>query len=221
MPTPASRKIRGVLFDLDGVLLESEPFLVDAAIAMFAEHGAKVEKSDFDPYFGKGEDAMLRGVAEKYGVQFVLEAAKLRTYGLYLDLIHDVIQPLPGVHEFLRECRAHRLRIALASSGDLLKVVGSLSEIHLSQNSFDAVVSGNDIQHKKPRPDVFQLAAYRLGLEPAECLVVEDAIAGVAAAKAAGARCLALTTNFTADQLRDADWITPDLAHAPDECLDW
>ena len=213
--------IQGVLFDLDGVLLESEPFLVDAAIQMFAEKGAKVAKSDFDPYFGKGEDSLLQGVAAKYSVKMEPISAKNRTYAIYLDLIHNIIQPLPGVHDFIRKCRKHRLRIALASSGDLIKVVGNLSEIHHSMSSFDAVVTGSDITHKKPAPDVFQLAAYRLGLSPENCLVIEDAIVGVAAAKAAGCHCLAVTTNFTADQLKDADWIVEDLAHAPEDCLTW
>ena len=219
--SPSTRVIQGVLFDLDGVLLESEPFVVAAAIQMFAEKGTKVAKDDFNPFFGKGEDAMLQGVADQHGITIEPNAAKIRTYSIYLDLIHNAIEPLPGVHDFIRKCRAHRLRIALASSGDLIKVVGNLREIHLSQSSFDAVVTGSDITHKKPAPDVFELAAYRLGLDPAQCLVIEDAIAGVAAARAAGCHCLAVTTNFTAEQLEDADWIVEDLAHAPDECLAW
>ena len=222
MPAPSSaRQIQGVLFDMDGVLYESEPFLIRAAIQMFAERGVRVEAADFDPYFGMGEDHLLKGVADRHGIRLQPEVAKQRTYSLYFDAIHGVIQPLPGVHEFIRKCREHRLRIALASSGDRIKVNRGLPEIFLSESSFDAVVTGSDITRKKPDPDVFRMAAYRLGLDPARCLVIEDAIAGVAAAKAAGARCLALTTNTPADRLRDADWIVADLAHAPEACLLW
>lgn len=218
-----TRKIQGVLFDMDGVLLESEPFLVQAAIAMFAEKGVKVEPDEFNPFFGMGEDHLLKGVADKHGITLQPETAKQRTYALYLDAIHGVIKPLPGVHEFLRRCREHRLRIALATSGDLIKASAGLREIYLSESSFDAVVSGTDIVHKKPHPDVFLEAARRLGLEADSCLVIEDALAGVAAAKAAGARCLAVTTNNPADKLEaaGADWVVPDLAHAPDDCLIW
>ncbi len=219
-PNP-SRNIQGVLFDMDGVLLESEPFLVQAAIAMFNEKGFEVEAHDFDPYFGMGEDHLLRSVAEKHGIPFDPEADKARTYALYLEAIHGVIQPLPGVHEFIAKCREHGLRIALASSADVIKVQGNLREIHLTESSFDAVVTGSDVARKKPDPEIFLLAARRLGLEPETCLVVEDAIAGVAAAKAAGARCLAVTTNFPLDKLGQADWVAPDLAHAPDDCLSW
>ena len=219
--TAPSRKIQGVLFDMDGVLLGSESFLVQAAIQMFAERGAKVEASDFTPFFGMGEDHLLAGVAQQHGVTLQPEIAKQRTYALYLDAIHGVIQPLPGVHAFIQRCRDLRLRIALATSGDRIKSSRGLQEIHLSESSFNAVVTGTDIVHKKPHPDIFLEAARRLGLEPDTCLVVEDAIAGVAAAKAAGARCLALTTNNPAEKLQQADWVVPDLAHAPDDCLNW
>ncbi len=219
-PNPP-RKIQGVLFDMDGVLLESEPFLVKAAIQMFAEGGVKVDPNEFDPYFGMGEDHLLRSVAEKHNIPFDPEAAKARTYDLYLEAIHGAIQALPGVHEFIARCRDHDLKIALASSGDLVKVRGNLREIHLTESSFDAVVTGSDVTRKKPDPEIFLEAARRLGLEPETCLVVEDAIAGVDAAKAAGARCLAVTTNYPADKLTQADWVVPDLAQASDNCLEW
>ena len=215
--------IRGVLFDMDGVLYESEPFLVQAAIRMFAERGVTVAADEFDPYFGMGEDHLLKGVADQHGVTLPAEAAKQRTYALYLDAIHGVIQPLPGVHDFLRRCAQRRLRTALATSGDRFKATRGLQEIGLSESSFGAVVTGSDPVRKKPEPDIFLLAARRLDLDATSCLVIEDALAGVRAAKAAGARCLAVTTNNPANKLRDAgaDWVVPDLAHAPDECLAW
>ena len=221
--TQPSRQIQGVLFDMDGVLLESEPFLIEAAIQMFAEKGVHVTADEFRPFFGMGEDHLLKGVADKHGITLRPEVAKQRTYALYLDAIHGVIQPLPGVHDFLRRCLDQRLRIALATSGDRFKAVPGLQEIHLSETSFHAVVTGSDPVRKKPDPDIYLLAAYRLGLEASQCLVIEDALAGVQAAKAAGARCLAVTSNNPAAKLREAgaDWVVPDLTKAPDECLNW
>ena len=221
--TTSARQIRGVLFDMDGVLYESEPFLVQAAIQMFAERGVTVAASDFDPYFGMGEDHLLAGVARQHGVALPVEVAKQRTYALYFDAIHGVIQPLPGVHAFIHRCVESRLRTALATSGDRIKASYGLQEIHLSESTFGAVVTGSDIVRKKPAPDIFLEAARRLGLAASSCLVIEDAIAGVQAAKAAGAHCLAVTTNNPADKLREAgaDWVVPDLAHAPDECMAW
>src|SRR5207237_7914460 len=115
---------------------------------------------------------------------------------LYLKLIPGRLKPLPGVFEFIEACRTRKLKLAVASSADAIKVEGNLKEIGLPAASFDAVVNGSQVKRKKPFPDIFLAAADRLGVAAPQCLVVEDAVAGVAAARAARARCLALTTSF-------------------------
>ena len=104
-------------------------------------------------------------------------------------------------------------KIAVASSADQRKVMGNLKKIGLPPDYFDAIVVGEDVSLKKPVPDIFLLAANRLKLEPEECLVIEDAVSGVAVAKAAGSRCLALTTSFCQEELAQADLFAADLAH--------
>ena len=111
--------------------------------------------------------------------------------------------------------------MAVASSADPVKVNINLEEIGLDSKLFQAVVTGLDIEHKKPAPDIFLKAAKLMGVDPKRCLVVEDAISGVAAGKAAGARVLALTTSFSSRELAGADWITETLATAGDEVLEW
>jgi len=212
-------RLQGVIFDMDGVLVDSEPFIKEAGVRMFAEKGFAVHEEDFTPFVGTGEDHFLGGVAEKYGLPFDAGRDKARTYAIYLELIRGRLQPLPGVFSFLGECRKHRLKVAVASSADAVKVEGNLHEIGLPPDTFDAIVNGSQVERKKPAPDIFLTAAQRLGLPPVVCLVVEDAVAGVAAAKSAGARCLALTTSFPADRLTHADWIVADLAHAPPDIL--
>lgn len=211
--------LRGVIFDMDGVLVDSEPFIKAAGVRLFAEKGFAVREDDFQPFVGTGEDHLLGGVADKYGIPFDARRDKARTYAIYLELIKGRLQPLPGVFSFISECRVHQLKVAVASSADTVKVEGNLHEIGLPPNTFDVIVNGSQVERKKPAPDIFLTAAERLALPPAACLVVEDAVAGVAAAKAAGARCLALTTSFPADQLHAADWIVADLAHAPPQIL--
>jgi HAD superfamily hydrolase (TIGR01509 family) len=212
--------LRGVILDMDGVMVDSEPFIRAAAGRMFAEKGYHVGPHDFDPFVGTGEDRFIGGVAEKYGIPLLMPQDKERTYAIYLDLIRGHLKALPGVHSFIDECRRLNLKLAVASSADAVKVAGNLHEIGLPPGTFDALVNGSEVARKKPHPDIFLAAAARLGLPAAECLVVEDAVAGVAAAKAAGARCLALTTSFPADQLTAADWVVPDLAHVPPGLLD-
>jgi HAD superfamily hydrolase (TIGR01509 family) len=210
---PLGSNIRAVIFDMDGVLCESEPFIAEAACRMFAEtYDVQVGPEDFLPFVGMGEDRFLGGVAEKFGVTLTLPRDKQRTYEIYLEIIRGRLQPVRGAHEFVAECRRQGLKLALATSADRLKMNGNLREIGLPPETFDACVTGDDIRRKKPDPEIVQVAATRLGLSPSYCLVVEDAVSGVQAAKAAGARCLALTTRFEAAALRavGATWTAAD-----------
>jgi HAD superfamily hydrolase (TIGR01509 family) len=216
----AMSELRGIIFDMDGVLCDSESFICEAACRMFAErHGVQARPQDFVPFVGAGENRYLGGVAEKHGVRLDLQRDKARTYEIYLEIIKGRLRPLPGVTEFIAECRRRGLKLAVATSADRVKMEGNLREIGLPDKTFDVTVNGLEIKRKKPHPDIFLLAARRLGLGPADCLVVEDAPNGIQAAKAAGCRCLALTSSFDEATLHaaGADWIAADLAHAPAE----
>ncbi len=200
---------KAILFDMDGVLCDSEPLIAEAACRMFAErHGVHPTPADFHPFIGTGEDRYLGGVAEKYGVRLNKPGDKARVYEIYLEIIPGRLRPLPGVREFIAAARADGWRLAVATSADRIKMEGNLREIGLPEATFDACVAGEDIVHKKPAPDIFLLAAQRAGAPPERCVVIEDAVSGVRAAKAAGARCLGLTSSHTAEALRaaGADW---------------
>ncbi len=215
------RRMQGVIFDMDGVLVLSEPLLAEAASRMFAEKGFTVHHEEYRPFIGQGEDRFIGGVAAARGIPIDPARDKARTYAIYLDLIPGKLKPLPGVREFVALCRSRGLALAVASSADAVKVEGNLREIGLPPSEFDAVVTGSDVVRKKPAPDIFLEACRRLELSAERCLVVEDAVAGVAAAKAAGARCLAVTTSFAAEQLTAADWITACLSNVPPQALAW
>jgi beta-phosphoglucomutase len=219
-PSDRSEPCQGVIFDMDGVLVDSEAYICRAACQMFKEWGQIVQPADFTPFIGTGENRYLGGVAEKYKLSVDIDQIKKRTYDIYLEIIRGNLKPLPGVHAFIEKCRANGKKLAVASSADRRKVVGNLNEIGLSPERFETVIVGEDVEHKKPAPDIFLLAAQRLNLPPQNCLVVEDAVSGVAAAKAAGARCLALTTSFTREELRGADYFAADLSEAPDAAID-
>ena len=208
----------GVIFDMDGVLCDSEDFMAEAAVAMFAEtYGMTVHPDEFRPFRGMGEDRYLGNVAKNHGVTLNLPVDKKCAYDIFLQRIPGRLHPLPGAIEFVANCRQRGLKLAVATSADRIKLNGMLPEIELPQQLFDAIVTGSDVTHKKPNPEIFLTAAKRIGLPAAECLVVEDAASGVQAAKAAGSRCLALTTSLDAATLRGmgADWVASDLAHVP------
>jgi len=207
--------VQAVLFDMDGVLVDSEAFIADAAIAMLAErYGVRAARADFLPFVGTGENRFIGGVAAKYGVAINIEADKARTYDLYHELIRGKLEALPGAVAFVRECRARGLKTAIATSADRRKLEANLAEIGLSDSDFDAVVDGLQVERKKPFPDIYLEASRRLGVVPGRCLVVEDAVSGVKAAKAAGAACLALAGSFSEAELRaaGADFFAADLA---------
>jgi len=217
----SNTQIEAVLFDMDGVLVDSEAYIRQAAMEMFAEKGYRVAVEDFLPFTGMGENRYLGGVAEKHKIPFELEKDKARTYEIYAELVNGRLSPLDGVQEFIGICRNRGLKLAVASSADPVKVNINLDEIGLKLSLFQAIVTGLDIEHKKPAPDIFLKAARLMGVDPGRCLVVEDAISGVAAGKSAGARVLALTTSFSHGELSWADWITETLATAGDEVLEW
>ena len=213
--------IEGVLFDMDGVLADSEEFICHAGINMFREKGLVVSKEDFLPFTGMGENRYLGGVAEKYNFPFELEKDKSRTYKIYKELVQGKLKALPGVFEFIEKCKKRGLYLAVASSADEIKVLINLEELGIPVSMFDAVINGQQVERKKPFPDIFLRAAKDINISPERSLVVEDAVSGVKAAKEAGCKCLALTTSFKKELLSEADWIAKDLAQAPDDCLNW
>jgi HAD superfamily hydrolase (TIGR01509 family) len=171
-----------------------------------------VQPDDFLPFVGAGEDRYIGGVAEHYGFPLDVPAAKKRTYEIYLDLISTQLEAFPGVLDLVHECRRTGLLIGVASSADLIKVHANLEKIGLPIPFWDAVVTAENVVHKKPAPDIFLAAAKKLGVSPPQCVVVEDAVNGVQAAKSAGMRCVAVGTTFPAGQLQAADVVRNQIA---------
>jgi HAD superfamily hydrolase (TIGR01509 family) len=204
--------IRAVIFDMDGVLTDSEPLINAAAIAMFKERGLAAKPEDFLPFVGTGEDRYIGGVAEVHHFPLDLPAAKRRTYEIYLQLVPERLQAFPGAQDLVRACRQAGLRVAVASSADWIKIAANLREIGLPAETWDAVVNGEEVKAKKPAPDIFLRAARKLGFSANECAVVEDAVNGVHAAKAAGMRCVAVAQTFSAEDLKAADLVKASIA---------
>lgn len=205
---------KAILFDVDGVLVDSEPFIAEAASCMFAElYGTAVDPAEFAPFIGTGEARYLGGVAEAHGLQIDVAVAKKRTYELYFEVIRGRMQAVPGAVELVRSLRPAGIKSATATSADKVKLDANLEAVGLAEADFDSLVCGNDVSRKKPFPDIYLEAAKRLGLASEDCLVIEDAIEGVQAAKAAGCFCIGLSTTFPASKLlaAGADHILADL----------
>lgn len=207
-----TQKIRAAIFDMDGLLVDSEPLINAAAIAMFKEKGLAVQPEDFLPFVGAGEDRYIGGVAEKYHFPLDVPQAKKRTYEIYLDLVPTQLEAFPGAHALVQACRQAGLRVAVASGTDRVKAMASLQKIGLPEGSWEMVVTAEQVEHNKPAPDIFLITAGKLGLDPAGCVVLEDSVNGVRAAKAAGMRCVAVAQTFPASRLQEADVVRDKLA---------
>ena len=199
------RTFDAVIFDMDGVLCDSEPFIAAAAAeALRRRYGIAVTREDFLPFVGSGEDRFISGAAERHGVVVDLAIDKPLTYEIYLELIRVSLKPVAGVHGFLAEARAAGLRLAVATGSDRPKLNGNLAAIGIPESAFDVVVSAEQVTHKKPDPETFLRAVERLGLPASRCLVVEDARNGVKAGRAAGCAVLGITSSQAPDVLLGA-----------------
>jgi cytidine deaminase len=192
--------ISGILFDMDGVLVDSEPLILQAAIAYFESIGIAVKPEDFTPFIGAGDKKFLCGVAEKYQTTLDFEAARHDLFAQYGKLAAKK-GPLPGVTRFILNARKAGLKLAVASSAAKEKVLINLNCIGFKESDFDQVITGDMIKRNKPNPDIYQLAALSMGLATQDCLVMEDALNGVVSAKSAGCTVCALTTTFAVPQL--------------------
>ncbi|XP_050383338.1 protein SUPPRESSOR OF QUENCHING 1, chloroplastic isoform X2 [Argentina anserina] len=200
-------KVSAVLFDMDGVLCNSEEPSRRAAVEVFAEMGVETTVEDFIPFGGTGEANFLGGVAAVKGVNgFDTEAAKKRFFEIYLDKYAkpDSGIGFPGALELVTQCKSKGLKVAVASSADLIKVKANLAAANLPLSLFDAIVSADAFENLKPSPDIFLAAAKMLDVIPSECIVIEDALAGVQAANAAKMRCIAVKTTLSEEALQSA-----------------
>ncbi|KAH9755570.1 protein SUPPRESSOR OF QUENCHING 1 [Citrus sinensis] len=199
-------KVSAVLFDMDGVLCNSEEPSRRAAVDVFAEMGVEVTVEDFLPFMGTGEANFLGGVASVKGVKgFDSEAAKKRFFEIYLDKYAKPNSGIgfPGALELINQCKSKGLKVAVASSADRIKVDANLAAAGLPVSMFDAIVSADAFENLKPAPDIFLSASKILNVPTSECIVIEDALAGVQAAKAAQMRCIAVTTTLSEERLKE------------------
>jgi beta-phosphoglucomutase len=214
------RTFDAVIFDMDGVLCDSEPFIAAAAAeALRRRYGIIVSREDFLPFVGAGDDRFITGAAALHGVTVDLALDKPLTYEIYLELIAVSLQPVAGVHAFLAEARAAGLRLAVATGSDRPKLYGNLAAIGLAESVFDVVISAEHVTRKKPDPETFLMAVERLGLPAPRCLVVEDAPNGVRAGRAAGCAVLGITSSQSEDALLEvgAFAVAPDFTAVPAE----
>ncbi len=208
---------RAVLWDLDGTVLDSREVHWHAWRTFAKQHGKSMTYAFFTDTFGFRNEVILR---RHFGEQLSDEAVRQYSSAkevLYRKLLlEDGAQPLPGVVDWLQWAANHGFRQALASMAPRANIDVTLAALKLPIR-FDAIVSAEEVHHGKPDPEVFLLAAERLGIPPAGCTVIEDSTQGVEAAKRAGMRCIGVGPLH--DQL-DADVLLRTLAAGKPQLLE-
>ena len=195
-------RYKAILFDMDGVLIESEFLMRKAAIQALSEYGISPRHEDFIEFTGMGEDRFVGGVAEKYGLTYTF-AMKERAYDYFGEQVKELAEVPAGVKEMLTQLHEMGLTLAVCSAADLRKVRYNIQAIGVDESIFTALVTGSDVKRKKPFPDIYLEGARRVGIDPKDCLVVEDAISGIQAAHAAGMHAVGVPTTFSREVLTE------------------
>jgi HAD superfamily hydrolase (TIGR01509 family) len=180
--------LQAVIFDMDGVLVDSEPFGFEALRQVMARYGLPYGEEENAEFLGRTTLDSCRILRARHRLPESEETLADWYVEAMLEQIARGPIPMAGVPEVLREVRGAGYRLALASSAEVRVIDANLAALAI-RPLFEAVVSGTQVARGKPAPDVFLAAAERLGVPAAACLVVEDSRNGLLAAKAAGMRC--------------------------------
>jgi HAD superfamily hydrolase (TIGR01509 family) len=205
----------GLIFDVDGVVGDTEAVNEIASVAALRElYGVTTRREDFREFVGTGSERYVEGVAEKYGLTIDLpRAVALRQAKILEALRRDGLTPYPGVLELMTAARAAGdFRLAIATSGPDGLAFPILAAAGVDRAWFDVIVTGSAVAKRKPDPMIYRLTGERLGLPPRACVVIEDAPAGVTAARTAGMHVIAVTNTVPAEALVGADRIVDSLA---------
>jgi len=210
-------KLYGLIFDVDGVIADTEAVNARASIKIFADLlGVEgVVRKDFEAGLGRGAEEYVKAGAGVHGLELTEEQIKKVTqvrqeYFLKI-LSQEPLPPFPGVLELMdKAMQREDFRLAIATSGTLEKSRAVLEAAKVPYRKM-VYINGDHVKNKKPDPELFLLAAERMDIAPSNCVVIEDAPNGVQAAKAAGAKCIAVTNSTSAANLSEADLICDSL----------
>jgi len=207
---------KAILWDMDGVLADTGEAHYAAWRRTFAERGREITREEFASTFGMANARILRLWLGEDTAQRTIDALAARKEELFRQYARDGLGLIPGVLRWLRWARARGIRQVVASSGEMANIVAVIAALEVG-NYFDALVSGAFLPRSKPDPAIFLQAAAAVGASPADCLVVEDGVVGVQAAKRAGMRCLAVATTHPRESLMEADLVVDSLEDLPED----
>lgn len=203
--------IKAVIFDMDGVIAETEAAHIKAEKETMLRYGVKVTSTELQRYTGTTAKFMIGDLIKRYKLDVSFEKIFAQKNTALFKILRKKILPVKGVLNLIKQLQKRGLRLAVASSSHH-KLINFILKKFKIFKAFGAIISGEDVVKSKPNPTIFLKAAHKLGVDPQECLVIEDAALGVQAAKAAGMRCVGYINPHSGNQdLGKADLITKSL----------
>jgi len=202
--------MKAILFDMDGVLSDSESYHIKALKMLFQRHGKKITNKDLSNVFGKLDEHIIRDLCKKKRFSCDIYAWGKEKRRIAVKLMkNSKIPTFPGAKDLVNSLsKKYKLGIGTSSSHEELNVV--LKKIGL-RKYFKVIMGREDVHTKKPSPELYRKLAKRLGAKPSECVVIEDSLCGIEAAKRAKIKCIAITHTFPASKLKQADYIVKNL----------
>jgi beta-phosphoglucomutase family hydrolase len=197
-------KTRAVIWDMDGVIADTGPDHYRSWHYAFQKQGINFTEEDFRRVFGQRNDTIIGRMLGREPAQSEIDAIAQDKEEFFRETVKQHLKPFPGVVNLLKTLRENGIAAAIASSAPPENIHLILSLLGL-ETYFQAIVYGHEVTEGKPSPQGFLLAARKLGADPKNCIVIEDAVAGVQAAKRAGMRCIAVTNTHPAADLAGAD----------------
>lgn len=217
--------IQAILFDFDGVLVDSERVISKISLEVFNDLGIYPKEEDFLPFIGGGDKIFVESIAKLYNKEVDFESTIKRIHDKYYE---SEIPLINGALDFLARSKKAGFKIAIVSSAKRKKVLKNLKALNLGEDYFDLVVSGDNIVRNKPYGDIYQYAALNLKVPYNNCLVVEDSLLGVRAAKEAQCNVIALSTSHPFENLEKAgamfvfdDFTSIDKFESKEELIDF
>ena len=206
-----SGELKAVLFDMDGVIIDSEPLWSKAEQQLLARRMLEYSPQLKTAMMGRDAKEAVGLLINHYNLSEGAEEIIAERHELISDLFKEHLQPVPNALELLRAVRDTGVKTGLVSSSPKQLVELAVNKLGI-MGLFDLALSGDQVTRGKPAPDIYLSAAEKLGVDPVNCLVIEDAPLGVAAAKAAGMCCLAISTSASEPELGAADRVVRDFA---------
>lgn len=191
--------VKALIFDMDGVIVDSEPFHLLAYQEFFQPFAVHYTEEDNREFLGCKDLSMAAILIKRFKLPHTPESMVRCKEQILCRLLKDNSRPRPGLYEVLKEARSLDLPMAVASSATLATIELVVDTLCI-RDYFATLTSGDEVSHGKPAPDIFLLAAGRLAVESGYCLVVEDTLNGIRAAKAAGMHCVAIPCEATRHQ---------------------